>query len=174
MFIPDLQEFPSDHPPTPYGFRLPIKRGGKVGSAHLPADTVLRAVGWLGNQVPSSGDTREECIDRLVLAYERKQVLSDGTMGWHDCEICTTEDQQCPGGEIGPVIHWRGRDLRLYGHGHYLIQNQDVVYMAPALVLHYILDHQYRPPDEFVEAVIVGSFLTPEDLVFVPDEGVVP
>ena len=40
--------------------------------------------------------------------------------------------------------------------------------MTPALVLHYILDHRYRPPDEFVEAVIEGSLLTDDDLEFVP------
>jgi hypothetical protein len=40
--------------------------------------------------------------------------------------------------------------------------------MAPALLLHYILGHQYRPPDEFVTAVIEGRFLVPEDLVFRP------
>jgi hypothetical protein len=171
MIIPDLTEFSSAHPPTPHGFALPIVWEGELGSALLPADTVLRAAGWLGNQVPSSGDTREEYIDRLMLAYERKQFFPDGTMGWHNCEICTTEDQHYPGGKVGPVVHWRGRDLRLYGHAHYLIRNQNVVYMAPALVLHYLLDHQYRPLDEFSQAVIVGSFLTPEDLLFVRDEG---
>jgi hypothetical protein len=138
----------------------------------LPAGTVLRAVGWLGDRVPSSGDTREECIDGLMLAYEANRVLSDGTMGWHDCEIRTTEDQHKPGGGSGPVIHWRGRELRLYGHGHYLIRSRNVVYMAPALVLHYILDHHYRPPDEFVEAVVFGAFLTPDDLVFVRERDV--
>jgi hypothetical protein len=46
--------------------------------------------------------------------------------------------------------------------------------MAPALILHYILDHHYRPPDEFIEAVIVGSFLTSAELVFVEIEGGVP
>lgn len=172
MFIPDLQEFPSAHPPTPYRFPLLINRGGEFGSGLLPAGTVLRAVGWLGDQVPSSGDTREECIDGLMLAYEGEKVVSDGTMGSHNCEICTTKDQHYPGGISGPVIHWRGRDLRLGGHGHYLIRSQNVVYMAPALVLHYILDHHYRPPDEFVEAVVVGAFLTLEDLVFVREKAV--
>jgi hypothetical protein len=168
MLIPDLQEFPSAYPPTPYGCPLPILRGGEFGSGLLPAGTVLCAVGWLGDQVPSSGDTREECINRLMLAYER--ILSEGTRGSHGCEICTTKNQHAPGGRIGPVIHWRGRALQLYGHGHYLIRSLNVVYMAPALVLHYILEHHYRPPDEFVDAVVVGAFLTPEDLLFVPRE----
>ena len=83
-------------------------------------------------------------------------------------EICTTQEQRYPGGKCGPAVHWRGRDLRLYGHGHYLVRMRDVVYIAPALLLHYILYHHYRPPEEFVEAVVMGSFLTPEDPLFVP------
>jgi hypothetical protein len=106
-----------------------------------------------------------------MLAYASGHVLADATLGWHDCEICGNEDQSGPAREIGPVIHWRGRDLQLYGHGHYLVRSENVVYMVPALVLHYMLAHHYRPPDEFVEAVIVGSFLTSKDLVFIEDEG---
>jgi hypothetical protein len=107
-----------------------------------------------------------------MLAYESQHVLSDATLGWHDCEICRHRDQRYPGGIIGPVVHWRERDLRLYGHGQYLVRKENVVYMAPALLLHCILDHHYRPPDAFVEAVVVGSFLTADDLRFVEDEGV--
>jgi hypothetical protein len=35
------------------------------------------------------------------------------------------------------------------------------------LILHYILDHSYRPPDAFVETVMQGEFLKPSDLVWV-------
>jgi hypothetical protein len=43
------------------------------------------------------------------------------------------------------------------------------VYISPVLILHYILDHGYRPPDEFIEAVGQGEFLRPSDLVWVED-----
>jgi hypothetical protein len=36
--------------------------------------------------------------------------------------------------------------------------------MAPALLIHYIVDHGYRPPDEFTDAVLHGTFLRPNDL----------
>ena len=83
MFIPDLKEFPSGRHPAGYGYLALIRRGKEIGYGRLPAGTVLRAVGWLGNQVPSSGATPEECIDGLILAYEGNRVLSDGTMGPH-------------------------------------------------------------------------------------------
>jgi hypothetical protein len=40
------------------------------------------------------------------------------------------------------------------------VEHEGRVYVCPALILHYILDHSYRPPDEFVQAVTQGRFLT--------------
>ena len=42
---------------------------------------------------------------------------------------------------------------------------QATVYMAPSLLLHYILDHDYRPPTEFLKALSKGRFLTEDDLI---------
>jgi hypothetical protein len=117
-------------------------------------------VGWLGSTVPTTGPVPDECIVRLLDAYKRGLCLSDGWLGWHNCEICTTEGEWYPGGQIGPVVRWKGEELRLYGHGHQLVEHEGRVYVCPALVLHYILDHGYRPPDEFVLAVVRGRFLT--------------
>jgi hypothetical protein len=35
--------------------------------------------------------------------------------------------------------------------------------------MHYILDHGYRPPDVFVEALSQGKFLAPGDLIWVEE-----
>ena len=166
MTIPDLLVLPAGHPPSPYPFPPPIgTRDGETTLGELPKQIKLCAVGWLGHEVTASGEVAAECVDLLVDAYDSKLVFSDGTMGWHDCEICTTEEQRRPGGKIGPVVRWRGRELRLYGHGHHLVRLGDVVYMCPVLILHYVLDHGYQPPREFLKAVADGRFLTTNDLV---------
>jgi hypothetical protein len=121
------------------------------------------AVGWLGSFVPTTGPTPDECIQRLFDAHADGWGLSDGSLGWHDCEICTTEAEWYPGGKIGPVIRWQGCELRLYGAGHFLVRHEGQVYCCPALTLHYILDHGYRPPDEFVRAVLHGRFVEHRD-----------
>src|SRR5262245_1268399 len=113
-------------------------------------DNKYYQVGWLGSAVPTTGPTPDACIDRLFDAYDRRLVLSDGSLGWYDCELCSTEAEWSPGGQIGPVIRWQGRELRLYGHGHHLVQHGGKVYICPALILHYILDHGYCPPAESV------------------------
>jgi hypothetical protein len=162
--IADLTEFPPNHPPSPYNFPVSIKQGDTWGSGSLPEGLSLVAVGWLGATVPSTGEVDGEIIDALIKAYESKAIFSDGSAGWHDCELCPGPETWYPDGQIGPVITWSGRDLRLYGHGHHLLRHGSKVYVVPALILHYIIDHGYCPPDEFLEAVTVGEFLRSEHL----------
>ena len=87
-------------------------------------------------------------------------------MGWHDCEMCSQREESEECEDVGPVVCWQGRELGLYGHGHHLVRLGNAVYMCPALILHYIIAHNYKPPDEFVKAVIEGQFLAPDDLEF--------
>jgi hypothetical protein len=164
MKIPDLTEFPPDHHPSPYGFPLPLLSGEKWGIGHLPEGSTLVAVGWLGNSVTSKGSVEKDVLDALLEAYESNAVFSDGTAGWHDCELCPGPEAWYSDGKIGPLICWRGRQIRLYGHGHHLLRHGSIVYMVPALILHYILDHNYRPPEEFLKAVTNGEFLRPDHL----------
>ena len=173
MKIPDLKAFPPDHHPSPYGFPLPLRAGEQWGIGHLPEGTTLIAVGWLGKSVPSTGRVNDDVVDALLEAYETEAVFPDGTHGWHDCELCPGPEAWYSNGKIGPMICWRGREVRLYGHGHYLLRHNANVYMAPALILHYILDHGYRPPVAFLDAVSSGTFLRGEDLrweVNTPDD----
>ncbi len=46
------------------------------------------------------------------------------------------------------------------------------VYMCPVLILHYILDHKYLPPQEFITATVQGAFLTSNDFVACPETSV--
>jgi hypothetical protein len=59
-------------------------------------------------------------------------------MGFHCCEFCPPRSD--------------GRFTR--GHRNVWIPADSVVYVAPELILHYIEAHGYRPPDEFITAVI--------------------
>ena len=164
MKIPDLTVFPSGHHPSPYNFPLPLKSGEKWGIGRLPEGSTLLAIGWLGDSVTSKGPVEDEVVDALLQAYESNAIFSDGTAGWHDCELCPGPEAWYSDGKVGPVIIWRGRRVRLYGHGHYLLRQGSVVYIAPALILHYILDHGYQPPEEFIIAAASGEFLRPDHL----------
>lgn len=41
-----------------------------------------------------------------------------------------------------------GAEIRILG--------EQEIYAAPDLIYHYVVDHQYQPPDEFVQAVLKG------------------
>ena len=71
---------------------------------------------------------------------------------------------------FGPIVKWQGQQLRIYGHGHFLTRFNGVVYISPVLIIHYTLDHGYKPPDVFIEAVRHGKFLALSDLVWIKDE----
>jgi hypothetical protein len=172
MFIPDLHEFPSGHPPVPEG-TLFITRGTLAGRAALPDGVVLRAIGWLGETIPRVGDTPAACIARLFDAHERGFVIKDHSRGWHSCEVCQRLSADT---HLYHKVEWGDRTLQLYGHGHFIVLakrrlfRRRVAYMYPALLLHYVLVHQYRPPDEFVTAVLCGHFLSDDNLALADPE----
>ena len=167
MYIEDLSQLPPNHPPSPYNFPVPCQKDNKWGQGILQDGLALYTVGWIGDFVPSTGHTPFECISRLFSAYKSKFVISDGTAGWHNCELCHKETDWYPDGEVGPIINWQGEQLRIYGHGHFLIRFHKNVYLSPAMILHYILDHSYKPPDVFIEATCKGQFLSLNDLIWV-------
>lgn len=94
--------------------------------------------------------------------------MIDGTAGWHDCLMCPEQEQRYPGGGIGPIVRWGLRRRRVRGYGHFLIATEGRAYMAPVLILHYIIDHDYSPPAEFQRAVLEGRFLSEDDLEWSP------
>jgi hypothetical protein len=159
MEYADLYVFPEDHPPSPYEHPVTIFR--TVGGSHnqggdltLPAGLCLCAIGWLERPGFATGQVPEDCIQALVAAHPGK-IVSDGTRGIHTCTLC---------GESLPQMRWRNRTVQLKGHGHYLVRMEKKVYMAPELLLHYLSEHRYSPPQEFVLATIQGEFLGVDDL----------
>ena len=115
----------------------------------------VRAVGWLGTTIPYMGDVPPECLRRLEAAYRYHIHFADGTWGWYECQICIRQM-----GAMGDKL-----DFSRLGENHFLVRHQEVIFMAPRLITHYIRQHSYRPPDEFVDAVLHGVFLTNRDVI---------
>jgi hypothetical protein len=90
-------------------------------------------IGWLDPDRPfPQGPTTEEFRTKLRQLCEQPVQQ---TRGLHRCEFC-----------LGPV---GSAEMRVEGKGR--------VYAAPVLVHHYVVAHDYRPPDEFIEAVLAWS-----------------
>jgi hypothetical protein len=119
-----------------------------------PPTPGLVNVGWLekGRRYPR-GAVPEGFADRL---FERCRRRVNATRGYHACSLCRRVDDL-----MGLRVTRGGDELRL-GSAEIRVEGKDgVVYAAPNLVYHYVVDHDYRPPDGFVDAVLAGSAPSP-------------
>jgi hypothetical protein len=163
-FIPDLQ--PLSQGPDSEFFQMIEPSGHRLGYAGFTPGLTAYAVGWIGDTVESIGETPNRCIRALLDAYEAHHLFSDGSLGSHTCEVCPPT---LPQRGYHHPFGWNGRQTTLYGHGHYLVHYGRTIFVSPALVLHYVVNHQYRPPDVFIDAVIKGRILTQADCEFIPE-----
>jgi hypothetical protein len=124
-------------------------------------------VGWLGPTFPGARGDSRECLPMLQRLDQAASVAQ--TMGWHRCHFC--RDQHA--GQT-PITSWpawypatfEGRAL---GDAELVVRGtDDQVFSVPNLIIHYIDAHNYRPPQDFVDACLtdLGPFgLTPAQIV---------
>lgn len=104
-----------------------------------PGEKASLNVGWISSDSGfKTGDTPKMVLDRL-------QILSNlrvnGTRGINGCSLCNTMivknkfDQLLGSAEI-----------RVYGEGEF--------FSSPDLIVHYIENHRYSPPDIFIRSVL--------------------
>lgn len=104
-------------------------------------------VGWLDEKHKiATGTCESRIIDKLVaLTLEEGNIQSvvNVMRGVHSCPFCGKRDI------------WVGRNGRkaLLGNAELWIPSTRKIYVAPNLIIHYIDEHQYRPPAEFLDAV---------------------
>jgi hypothetical protein len=110
-------------------------------------------VGWLsGSERLVVGETSlefQEKLHRFCLDENIVRIMR----GFHECELC-----ELPWGEwaskhpnYGINAGWMS-----IGDGEIRVIGKGVVYAAPALIYHYVVEHHYKPPQEFIDAVLIG------------------
>ncbi len=94
----------------------------------------LRAVGWLSSEVPFPTGR----VERVVFEKLKSLLINPWqpfvSMGVHECEICQFDPPS--------------------GNANLFVPNGKLIFVCPELIMHYIAAHHYRPPDEFLAAVI--------------------
>ena len=106
-------------------------------------------IGWLSTDHPFS---RAEPDARFVRAL-RKLAAAPVNLyrGAHMCDICPA-----------PCVRSTEQALRMidprpgtWGNGEIRISDgSGTTYVAPTLIVHYVIEHHYAPPAEFVRAVL--------------------
>jgi hypothetical protein len=102
-------------------------------------------VGWLEpDHAYATGEPPEGLVERLAeLADDRVNQ----TRGYHFCGFCVRKAQD-EAGEGG----WFAYVPR--GSAEFRVHADDAVYAAPTMIVHYVADHGYLPPQQFCEAVL--------------------
>jgi hypothetical protein len=108
------------------------------------ADPNVLNIGWL--EAPHPFPTKKASEELLDALFEKCLIIVNGTRGWHLCHFC---DVPAHGVEVS-----RGGKRTFLGHAEIRVEAKDgKVYAAPDLIYHYVSEHDYDPPKEFVEAL---------------------
>jgi hypothetical protein len=107
--------------------------------------TGLLNVGWLdGEHSYHKGPVASELVDRL-----REYCVAKTTAqmrGFHVCNLCHERVYQ-------RYAEWCGQ-RRMLGSAEIRVTGASgQVYAAPDLIIHYVEQHEYRPPNEFLSAL---------------------
>jgi len=113
-----------------------------------PQANVLN-VGWLSAAHPFSNGVPDH---RLISALQRLAASPVNLYrGSHLCEFCPPPPTKLSPGGIPLLYPFPGTT----GNGEIRITaTNGITYVAPVLILHYVVAHGYLPPREFVDAAI--------------------
>jgi len=102
-------------------------------------------VGWLeASHGFPVGEPNPDVIRRLARAARYSRV--NQTRGYHICSLCSAPKLGC---RLRVGLRW----IRL-GSAELRVRGQGVTYACPDLIVHYMRDHHYAPPDQFIDAVM--------------------
>jgi hypothetical protein len=101
----------------------------------------VRAVGWLERHHPYPTGSVPPAFFTALNEHVCAAWQPVGMPGIHLCEFCP---QPLPNGRF------------VGGNSNVWIPCGDRVFVAPGLILHYIEAHAYRPPQEFIDAVLAA------------------
>lgn len=101
-------------------------------------------IGWLDKDHVFDTEIPSEAFIRQ-LKHLTENKVTHFFSGYHECHFCERKDPT----NIGL---WRA------GNGSIIVNGKDRIrYAAPKLIYHYVLEHHYKPPQEFIDAVMVSD-----------------
>ena len=104
-------------------------------------------IGWLekGRPFKTCESANLILVEKLIQRFDDRVVR---TRGFHQCGFCKKPRI--------PVIH-TGKNGEKYslGSAEFRIKSKscEYTYAAPDLIIHYILEHNYCPPNDFIDSV---------------------
>lgn len=104
-------------------------------------------IGWLEGCDFPRGDVPDEFIIKLWEYIKYPVLIARGFHINHELDKERTK----------VIVDYIGYNFRLgYAELRVVDDKNDVVYASPNLILHYIVNHRYLPPQEFINSVLSG------------------
>jgi hypothetical protein len=112
-------------------------------------------VGWLDGIHPfPKGCVALDLVEKMKLLASKPVELY---RGYHYCEICIDPPDLVksfvPGVPMDPELLLARLDRRAHSNGEIRVVYGGVTFAAPVLIVHYIEEHGYLPPTDFLKAV---------------------
>ncbi|MCT9104998.1 hypothetical protein ACFWD7_12685 [Streptomyces mirabilis] len=102
-------------------------------------------IGWLEAGFDCSIDEVPE--EDLANIIDLGSLRQHASRGWHSCTLCPEYTEHTATSARAGFTYWLGHaEIRP-------VSDDGVLYVAPNLIIHYIVDHLYGPPAEFIDAV---------------------
>jgi len=106
---------------------------------------VYYMVGWLDNEHPfPKGKVSQLFIDRLWAYCSHSEFL---VYGYHFCPFCKDPP-------FGMLMEHNGESEKLGDGEIRVIIKEGFFFASPDLIFHYVVDHNYSPPEEFIQAIL--------------------
>lgn len=99
----------------------------------------IQNVGWLADSKYKRGKVPPNFTARLKTLLEEAKFRVNPIRGTHPCNICG--EHSFDSALIGSCELW-------------VPSTRDVIYAAPSMIVHYIEIHGYKPPEQFISAVL--------------------
>jgi hypothetical protein len=107
------------------------------------------AVGWLQRNRPFPTGKSSVEFEQKLLAFCFEEHTVNQVRAVSRCAVGDNCPRLLPPVESdGRVAHFGSSEIRVVGANE--------IYAAPTLIYHYVTAHNYRPPDEFIAAVLTG------------------
>ena len=116
------------------------------GHGHHPG---VVHVGWLDGVHPfPKGDVDSRLIEKIKLLAAKPVELYRGR---HLCEVCSQPKDLVR--TFDPECQWMKWADSRRSNGEIRVASDGITYAAPVLIVHYIEEHGYLPPAQFLEAI---------------------
>ena len=108
--------------------------------------SVIR-VGWLDKATPfNRGSVEPAFLQKLLTLYRAR---TNQTRGYHLCPFCAKP-------EFGIPVDIEGQRIKLGSAEIHVKDTSGRIFAAPDLLYHYVVVHEYNPPKEFTQAVMLN------------------